>query len=168
MSLPPLIWVLGLVILQRIAELAWARRNTRRLLARGGREAGAGHYGLMVMLHAGWLAMIALTTHPDVAPSWTLLGLYGLLQLARLWVIVSLGEYWTTRIITVDGAPLVRRGPYRFLKHPNYWIVAAEIAVLPLAFGNWAVAAVFTVLNAWMLAHRIRVEQQVLASQEAG
>lgn len=168
MSWPqPLVWVLGFVVLQRLAELAWAQRNTKRLLARGGREVGADHYGLMVFLHAGWLAAIALTTHAEVEPNWPLLCLYALLQAARLWVIVSLGEYWTTRVITLDDAPLVRRGPYRFLKHPNYWIVAAEIAVLPLAFGNWAVAAVFTVFNALLLRQRIRVEQAALSPREA-
>lgn len=167
MSAPPvLIWVLGLVVLQRLAELWWAERNTRALKARGAREVGEGHYPIMVFLHAGWLAMIALTTNPDVQPNWLLLGIYLLLQAARIWVIVTLGAYWTTRIITLDEAPLVKTGPYRFLKHPNYWIVAAEIAVLPLAFGNWAVAAVFSVLNAWMLSHRISVEQAALEPRE--
>jgi len=163
----PLIWVLALVVLQRLAELWWAERNTRRLKARGAREVGEGHYPIMVFLHAGWLAMIALTTHPDVQPDWRLLGLYLALQGARIWVIVTLGEYWTTRIITLDDAPLVRKGPYRFLRHPNYWIVAAEVLVLPLAFGNWAVAAVFTGFNAMMLLHRIRVEQAALKPREA-
>lgn len=168
MSLPPpLIWITALVALQRLAELWWANRNTKRLLARGGREVGQGHYGVMVFLHVGWLAMVVLTTHPDAPVNWMLLGLYVMLQVGRLWVITSLGEYWTTRIITLDEAPLVRKGPYRFLKHPNYWIVAAEIAVLPLAFGNWAVALVFSVLNAWMLVHRIRIEQAALKPREA-
>ncbi len=168
MSWPPsLVWTLGLVVLQRLAELGWARRNTRRLLQRGGREAGADHYGLMVFLHAGWLAAIGLTTHAEVPPNGWLLGLFALLQATRLWVIVSLGEYWTTRVITLDAAPLIRRGPYRFLKHPNYWIVAAEIAVLPLAFGNWAVAVVFTVFNALLLRTRLRIEQTVLAPRES-
>lgn len=168
MSGPPvLIWVLGLVAVQRLAELWWAERNTRALKARGAREVGEGHYPVMVCLHAGWLAMIALTTHADVQPDWRLLGVYLVLQAARVWVIASLGPYWTTRIITLDDAPLVRKGPYRFLRHPNYWIVAAEVAVLPLAFGNWAVAAVFSVLNAWMLIHRVRIEQDALKPREA-
>jgi len=164
---PPLVWVLGLVVLQRLAELALAARNTRRLLARGGREAGAGHYPLMVLLHAGWLIGLGLSTPLDREPSWPLLGAYLLLQAARVWVIASLGPYWTTRIITVDDAPLVRSGPYRFVRHPNYWVVAAEIAVLPLAFGNWPVAVIFSVLNALMLRHRIRVEQDAIASRRA-
>jgi methyltransferase len=159
---PPLVWVMSLVIIQRIAELALARRNTRRLLARGGREVGAGHYPLMVSMHAAWLAAIIFTTPIDVAPDWRLLGAYLVLQGLRLWVIASLGEYWTTRIITVDGAPLVRTGPFRFLRHPNYLIVTAEIAILPLAFHNLWVAVIFTVLNQLMVRHRIRVEQAAL------
>ena len=92
-----------------------------------------------------------------------LLALFVLLQAGRLWVIASLGRFWTTRIITVPGAPLIRRGPYRWLKHPNYLVVAGEIAVLPLAFGLWQVAVVFSVLNALLLWHRIRWENRALA-----
>jgi len=164
---PPLVWVLGLVILQRLAELAVARRNTRRLLARGGREIGAGHYPLMVAMHAAWLAAIAFTTPLDTQPDWWMLGFYLLLQFARVWVIATLGEYWTTRIITLDDAPLVAKGPFRFVRHPNYLIVTAEIAVLPLAFHNPWVAIVFTVLNLFMLRHRIRIEQRALDARAA-
>lgn len=157
-----LYWVLAFVVLQRLAELAWASRNTRRLLARGGRETGARHYPLFVLLHASWLIAIALTVPADAVPYWPLLGLFALLQLGRVWVIATLGPYWTTRIITLDGAPLVRHGPFRFLRHPNYWVVAAEIAVLPLAFGAWPVAVVWSLLNAALLRHRIRVEETAL------
>ncbi len=101
---------------------------------------------------------------PASAPVfWPLLAVFALLQAARLWVIASLGRYWTTRIITLPGAPIVRRGPYRWLRHPNYAIVAAEIAVLPLAFGAWPIAVVFSGLNALLLRHRIRLEEQALA-----
>lgn len=157
-----LYWVLAFVVLQRLAELAWASRNTRRLLARGGRETGARHYPLFVLLHASWLLAIALTVPADTVPNWPLLGLFALLQLGRVWVIATLGPYWTTRIITLDGAPLVRHGPFRFLRHPNYWVVVAEIAVLPLAFGAWPVAVVWSLLNALLLRHRIRVEEAAL------
>src|SRR5262249_24074026 len=92
-----------------------------------------------------------------------LLAAFAILQGLRLWVLLSLGRYWTTRIITVPGAPLVRRGPYRFLRHPNYLVVAAEIAMLPLAFGAWVVAVVFSALNAALLAWRIALEDQALA-----
>ena len=81
------------------------------------------------------------------------------------WVLASLGRFWTTRIITVAGLPLVRRGPYRFFRHPNYMVVAAEIAVLPLVFGAWEIALVYSVLNGAMMVHRIRVENQALSAR---
>ena len=115
------------------------------------------------MLHGSWLAALWLLVPADAPVIWPLLVLFALLQAARLWVIASLGRYWTTRIITVPGAPLVRRGPYRWIKHPNYLVVAAEIAVLPLAFGAWEIALVFSALNALLLYHRIRVEEAALA-----
>lgn len=154
-----------LVALQRLAELLYSRRNARRLLAAGGVEHGAAHYPLFVLLHGAWLAAVAVTV-PGAAPiSWPLVGLFVLLQAGRLWVIASLGRFWTTRIITLPGAPLVRRGPYRWLKHPNYLIVAAEIAVLPLAFGAWQLALAFSLANAALLAHRVRVETAALAER---
>jgi len=159
--------VLILVALQRLVELLYARRNTARLLARGAQEVGAGHYPLILLLHAAWLAAMALTIPPATPPHWPLLGLYLLLQVARLWAIASLGPYWTTRIVTLPDAQLVRRGPYRFLRHPNYLVVALELAVLPLAFGAWQLAAVFTLLNAAVLALRIKVENAVLAERRS-
>jgi len=92
-----------------------------------------------------------------------LFGLFAVLQLARLWVLVSMGRYWTTRVLTLPGAPLVRRGPYRWVRHPNYLIVVGEIAVLPLIFGAWQIALVFSVANAILLAWRIRIEDAALA-----
>jgi methyltransferase len=162
----PALWiVIALVVLLRLAELVYAGRNTARLLAQGGVEHGRRHYPLIVALHAGWLAALALLVPPDTPGQWPWLALFAALQAARVWVIASLGPYWTTRVITLPGAPLVRRGPYRFLRHPNYCVVAAEIAVLPLAFGAWQIALAFSVLNALVLAHRIRVEQAALASR---
>lgn len=162
----PALWIaIALVVLLRLAELVYAGRNTARLLAQGGVEHGRRHYPLIVALHAGWLAALALLVPPDTQGQWPWLALFAALQAARVWVIASLGPYWTTRIITLPGAPLVRRGPYRFLRHPNYWVVAAEIAVLPLAFGAWQIALAFSVLNALVLAHRIQVEQAALASR---
>lgn len=163
----PLYWVLAFVVAQRLAELAWAARNTRRLLARGGREIGARHYPLFVLLHASWLLAIALTVPAQTVPQGWLLGIFALLQLGRLWVIATLGPYWTTRIITLDDAPLVRRGPFRLLRHPNYWVVAAEIAILPLAFDAWPVAVIWSLLNAALLRHRIRVEDAALRPRAA-
>ncbi len=157
--------ILALVACQRLAELVHARRNTRRLLARGGVELGAGHYPLMVALHAGWLLAMALLIAPKTPLSVPLLTLYGLLQLARLWVQATLGRYWTTRIVKVPDAPLIQGGPYRFLRHPNYAVVAAEVAVLPLVFGAWEIAALFSLLNLALLRHRIHIEDTALAAR---
>lgn len=161
----PVAIAVGAVAILRLAELAWSRRNTKRLLERGGIEHGASHYRWFVLLHGGWLAALILRVPLDTAPHGGLLIAFGLLQLLRLWIIVSLGPYWTTRVVTLPGAPLVARGPYRWCRHPNYAVVAAEIAVLPLAFGDWQMAIVFSALNAALLAHRIRVEAAALAER---
>ncbi len=163
----PLVWVLALVVAQRLAELALASSNTRKLLARGAREVGRGHYPLFIALHSSWLAAIAATTPIDAQPIWPLIGAFVALQLARVWVISTLGSYWTTRVITLEGAPVVRSGPYRWIRHPNYWVVVGEIAVLPLAFHNWPVAAVWSLLNAMLLRHRIGVESAALVGRVA-
>jgi methyltransferase len=155
--------VVALVALERLAELWYARRNTLALIEAGGVEVGGGHYPLMVALHAGWLVAILATVPSDAAVSVPLLALFAILQGFRAWVLLSLGRYWTTRVITLPGVPLVQRGPYRFLRHPNYLVVAAEIVVLPLAFGDWGVALVFSALNAALLTWRISVEDQALA-----
>jgi methyltransferase len=155
--------VLVLVVIQRLFELWLAACNTRRLKAAGAVEFGAGHYPLFILLHGGWLAAIALLTPWNALPEAWLLGLYLLLQIARVWIIVTLGPFWTTRIVSLPGAPLVRTGPYRFLRHPNYWVASAEIAVLPLAFGQVGVAAAFSVLNAGLIAWRVRVETRALS-----
>jgi methyltransferase len=161
------LWLaVGLVAVVRLLELAYAARNTRRLLEAGGREAGREHYPLIVGLHAVWLLALLIAIDPAEPPRWPLLILFIALQGLRLWVIASLGGRWTTRVITLPGAPLVRRGPYRWLRHPNYMVVIAEIAVLPLAFGAWQIALVFTVLNLALLRHRVRIEEQALATGE--
>lgn len=157
--------VLALVIVQRLAELVYARRNTRRLLAEGAVEVGAGHYPIIVAVHVGWLAALLLTVPADAPPHGVLLVLFLVVQGLRLWVMVSLGRFWTTRILTVPGAPLVRRGPYRWFRHPNYMVVIAEIALLPLAFGAPDIALVFSVLNGLILTHRVRVENAALAGR---
>jgi methyltransferase len=155
--------VLAFVTMQRLGELVLARRNTVRLLAQGAIEAGAAHYPLVVAFHSAWLGGLWLLAY-DVVPSLPWLIAFLVLQGARLWVLASLGPRWTTRIIVLPGAPLVRHGPYRFLSHPNYAVVAAEIAVLPLAFGLVGYAAVFSVLNGVILAIRIRTENEALAA----
>src|SRR5262249_24601810 len=131
--------ILALCALQRLVELAIARRNEQRLRAEGAVEHGAAHYKLIVALHAAWFLALAIALRPGTPVSGPLIGVFALLQVARVWVLRTLGRYWTTRIISVPGAPLVTRGPYRFLRHPNYAIVAAEIAVLPAAFGEWTI-----------------------------
>ncbi len=160
-------WIVLAVAVQRLAELLFARRNERRLKAAGGLEVGSRHYPLVVIVHAGWLAALWFLVPADGPVIWSLLAVFAALQVARLWVIASLGRYWTTRIVTVPGAPLVRSGPYRRFRHPNYAIVAAEIAVLPLAFGAWEVALVFSLANGALLLHRIRVEDAALAPRRA-
>jgi len=160
-------WTLGLVALQRLCELAYAAFNTARLRRLGGVEADAKGYPLFVLLHAGWLASLALFVPAATLPFWWLLGCFALLQLGRIWVILSLGGYWTTRVITLAGAPLVRTGPFRYCRHPNYLLVIAEIATLPLAFGAVAIAATFSVLNLALITRRIRIEERVLAPRRA-
>lgn len=158
--------VVGLVALERLAELLLAARNTRRLKARGAVEHGRSHYPFIVALHAAWLAaLLAVAGNAALRP--LPLALFAALQLLRLWVIASLGPYWTTRVLSLPAAPLVRRGPYRFLRHPNYWVVALEIPLLPLAFGAWRLALAFGLLNLAVLGWRIRVEETALAPRRA-
>jgi len=156
--------ILGLVTLQRLGELVLSRRNTERLLAQGAHEAAPGHYPLIVALHAAWLAglwyLVASGGHVEVSLLW--LAVFVILQGLRVWVITTLGPRWTTRIIVLPGAPLVRGGPFRFMSHPNYCIVAAEILVLPLCLGLAWYGIAFSALNALVLWIRIRAEAAAL------
>ena len=147
--------------LQRVGELWLSNRNTRRLLAQGAREYGAAHYPMIVVLHALWLAGLWWLA-PGRSVDFRWLAVFVLLEIARIWVLASLGPRWTTRIIVLREAPLVNRGPYRFVNHPNYLVVIGEVAVLPFVFGLWGVAVVFTVLNALVLAIRIREENRAM------
>ena len=157
--------IIALVVLQRAGELMLANRNTQKLKARGGIEFGADHYRFMILLHMAWLMAVLWMIPAPVVIHWGWLAVFVMLQLMRVWVIASLGPYWTTRIITVPGAALVRRGPYRFVRHPNYMVVAGEILVLPLVFGEVLVAIVFSIANAAMLYWRIRAEEAALAGR---
>jgi methyltransferase len=150
------------VAVQRLGELVWAGHNARQLRRQGAIEADSAGYPLLVLLHAGWLAAMALFVPGAAAPRWLFLALFVAVQLGRLWVAASLGPFWTTRILTLPGIPLVKRGPYRWLRHPNYLVVGAEIALLPLAFGAVAVAAIFSVVNLLLIGRRIRIEDRVL------
>lgn len=154
--------VLGLVITQRCGELLLARANASRLLGKGAVEIDRDGYKWFVLLHASWLATLAVGLPAATAPHWPLLAAFILLQGGRIWVIATLGRRWTTRLIVPPGAPPVSSGPYRWLNHPNYLIVTGEIAILPLAFDAVAIAVGFSACNALLLARRIRLEQAAL------
>ncbi|MCW6506590.1 isoprenylcysteine carboxyl methyltransferase family protein [Lichenifustis flavocetrariae] len=154
--------ILVLVTLQRCGELVLARHNTERLIAQGAFEIAPGHYPAIIAVHSLWLATLwVLGFTAGVNLAW--LFLFCVLQALRIWVIATLGHRWTTRIIVLPGSPLVRTGPYRWLSHPNYVVVAAEIAVLPLVFGLPWVSLIFSLLNAAVLFVRIRAENGGLA-----
>ena len=152
---------LTFVIVQRLSELAIAKRNTRRLLAEGAYEVGANHYPFMVTLHSAWIACLVIFGHlQELSFAW--LAVFAILQVLRLWILTSLGGRWTTRIIILEK-PLVKRGPFKYFSHPNYMLVVAEIIVAPMVLGLVWVAVIFSVLNAAMLWVRISVEHKALA-----
>jgi len=153
--------ILALVTVERLAELPWAEANRRRLIAAGGHEVASGHYPLIVLVHASWLVALWLLA-PGRPVNLVLLVAFLLVEAGRIWVLTTLGRRWTTRIIVVPGEKLVARGPYRFVDHPNYVVVTLEIALLPLVFGLWEVALIFSLLNAAVLWFRIRAENRAL------
>lgn len=155
--------VLALVTLQRLGELVLARHNTAKLLARGAIEVGAKHYPLLASVHAAWLIALWVWGRGQAVDLTALAG-FVVLQGLRLWVLATLGSRWTTRIIVLPGEPLVMSGPYRYLSHPNYAVVAGEIALLPLALHLPDIALVFTALNAVVLWIRIRAEARALSA----
>ncbi|MVZ98685.1 hypothetical protein EUU23_13405 [Sphingorhabdus sp. IMCC26285] len=159
--------VFAYVVIQRLAELVYANANTRRLLSEGGQEHGARHYPLFIILHGGWLISIALFAVPETQPSLFLLNAFIASQTFRFWTLASIGRWWTTRIISAPHFPRVKKGPYRFIKHPNYALVIVEIALLPLLLGAPAMAITFSVLNAALLWWRIRVENAVLVERQS-
>lgn len=159
--------LLGFIIIQRLLELRLAARNRAWALSAGAQEVGAGHYPLFFLLHTGWLAGWtgeALVRGPSLSPRWPLwLVLLGVAQGLRYWAIFSLGRRWNTRILVIPGEPPLRRGPYRWLKHPNYLAVALELATIPLIFGAWLTALVAGLLNALLLLGiRIPAEEKAL------
>ncbi|MET4211364.1 isoprenylcysteine carboxylmethyltransferase family protein [Bradyrhizobium sp. LA2.1] len=155
--------ILGAITLQRVGELVISRANTRKLLARGAVEVAPRHYPWIITVHAAWLLSLWVFGRDQPVNVVALAG-YLILQCLRFWVIWTLGSRWTTRIIVLPEQPLVSAGPYRFLSHPNYAVVAGEIAVLPLVLGLPLLAIVFTILNAAVLAIRIRAENLALAA----
>jgi methyltransferase len=160
------LWIaLALVALQRVATLIYAQVNTRRLLRQGAVEAGAIQFPLIALTQAAWLACMAIFIPRDAPPVWWLLGTCALIEIAHSWVILTLGKYWTTRIISMPGAPLVRSGAYGIFRHPNYMAVLAEIALLPLAFHAYIISIIFAILYASLITWRIQVEDALLAKR---
>ena len=159
--------LLAFLTAQRIAELWWVRQNERRLFAAGGVEYGRAHLPLIVLLHAAWIVGMWVLAY-DRPVNLFFLTLVVLLQIARFWVLISLERRWTIRIIVVPGERLVARGPYRFLRHPNYAVVTGEIAAVPLALGLPVYALVFSIFNAAVLAIRVPAEDAALAAVTSG
>ena len=160
--MPTLYVIVGFLVVQRLAELAFARRNQRALAARGAIEVGRRHYPAIVALHAAWLMALLATIDPRTPVSTPMLVVFILLQCGRLWVLTTLGSRWTTRVMVLPGAQRIRSGPYRYVNHPNYLIVAGEIAVTPMMFGAWTLAVVASVLNLLLLRIRVGVENAAL------
>ena len=156
-------FVMGYVTLARLVEMIVARRNTRHIMANGGHEFAPEHYPAIIAFHVVWLACLwILAPGRALIPVWLIV--FALLQPLRVWVMGALGPRWTSRILVVPGETLVTGGPFRFMRHPNYAIVVAEGATLPLAFGLWAIALSGTLVNAVLLTIRIRAEDAALAS----
>jgi methyltransferase len=154
--------LLVFVTLQRFVEFIWDWQNTQRLRAAGGIEFGGLHYPAMMLVHAGWLAGLwVLGYNRPVIPAY-LIG-FLILQIGRYWVLATLGRRWTTRVIVLPGAPLVESGPYRLMRHPNYVVVAGELALVPLALDLPIYALVFLALYAGAAYLRIQVENSALA-----
>jgi methyltransferase len=155
--------LLAYVTVQRLIELWWAKQNEGRLLNAGGIEYGGSHLWLLVVLHAAWLLGLWVIAY-DHSASTVFLALFIFLQIGRFWVLATLGRRWTIRVIVVPGEQLVARGAYRWMRHPNYAVVAGEIAIVPLALGLPIYALVFSILNAAVLAIRIPAENAALAA----
>jgi methyltransferase len=154
--------ILAAVTLQRLAELLYSRRNEAWLRDQGAVEHAPGHYPAIILLHAAWLLGLWILAF-GVQPHLGWLAGFVVLQALRVWVLTTLGRRWTTRILVLPGQPLVVAGPYRFLPHPNYAVVVAEIFVLPMVFGLTLYGLVFSVLNAAVLWVRIRAESAALS-----
>ncbi len=156
-----------LVVLERVVELVITERNARRLRARGGFEVGKTHFLPMAVMHTGLLVAAPVEVfrlERPFVPLWggVMLGLVVGTMVLRYWAITSLGDRWTTRVFVVPEEPPAVRGPYRWLRHPNYLAVIVEVAALPLVHGAWWTAIAFSVANALVLRTRIRVEEEAL------
>jgi methyltransferase len=158
--------IIAIVIIQRLVELIIAKRNEKWMRSQGAFEAGAVHYPIMVTMHIAFfisLLIEVLVINKPLSPFWIpLLSIFLIAQIARVWCLTSLGKFWNTKIIILPGADVVKKGPYKFIRHPNYVIVATELLVLPLIFSAYFTAIVFSLLNLWMLSVRIPVEEREL------
>jgi methyltransferase len=155
------------VAVERLFELAVSRRNTRWSIAHGGREFGRGHYPVMVTMHTLLLVACIVevaTMHRPFLPwlGWPMVAVVALSTALRWWCGAALGKHWNPRLIVIPKAPLVQRGPYRWIHHPNYTAVTAEVAALPLVHSAWVTAIVFSIANALVLNVRIRAENTAL------
>lgn len=155
------------VLAQRGLEEVYSARNTRALLEAGGREAGQAYYPVVATTHLAWIAALFFLIAPTAEVSLALAGLYGLLTVARYWVIGTLGRYWTHRIITLKDAPIVTTGPYRIVRHPNYAVTIAETFLLPAVFGAWALALIMGSVWTAVLYYKILLEDEALANRRA-
>ena len=160
--------LIGAVAVERLAEVVVANRNRAWSRPRGGVEFGARHYPAMVILHTGLLAgclIEPIALHRTFIPAvgWPMLTIVLAAQTLRRWCITTLHRQWNTRVIVIPGAARVSGGPYRFVPHPNYVAVIAEGLALPLVHSAWITALVFSILNAWLLRTRIKVENAALA-----
>lgn len=158
-------FILVLVIIQRLVELLIAKRNEKLLLAKGAYEVGAAHYPFIVMLHVCFFIsfLIEVVFFKSIfTPYYALLIVFLCLQLFRVWCLVSLGSFWNTKIIILRGANVVAKGPYSYIRHPNYLVVCLEIVVLPLMFQAYVTAVCFTILNFIILSIRIPMEEKAL------
>lgn len=154
-----------LVLLQRGAEELYSARNTRALLAAGATEAGHAYYPVVATTHLAWIASVVFLVPPTAAASAPLAAAYLALQGIRYWVIATLGRFWTHRIITLPDAPIVRRGPYKLLRHPNYAVTIAETFLLPAVFGAWALGTIMTAVWAAVLAYKVVLEDEALRTR---
>jgi len=158
------LWLaLAVVAAQRIVTVVYSARNTKRMLAAGGIEVGKAQFPVIAVAQFAWLASMAFLIPSRTTPNWWVLGAAAIVELFHCWAIASLGRYWSTRVVLVPGARLVRSGPYGFMRHPNYVAVLAEIVLLPLAFGRWDIALVFGALYAALMLWRVRDEDRLLA-----
>jgi methyltransferase len=158
--------IAGIVlIVQRIGEEIYSQINTRRLRARGAREEGREFIPIVMAVHVTWLAGFFLLIPPIAEPIWPLVILYLLVQPVRYWIIASLGPYWTHGIVTLDGAPIVRTGPYPYVRHPNYIITVIELFLAPAAFGAWGMAVIYLCLWLPIVRYKILLEDRAIAAR---